>query len=77
MSKITARVTENGNGLPNIGELCYDASTDSVYRVVAWDGTFAVDTHKRIDVQLEYVGSSETCEWVAIEAGNYGVSVSE
>lgn len=81
--KITARITENGNGLPSIGELCYDSSTDSVYRITGWDGSDRISTHgpgvgNSVDVELEYVGSaSDTTEeqWEEIESSNYGVTV--
>lgn len=83
--KITARITENGNGLPSIGELCYDSSTDTVYRIIAWDGSDRISTHgpgagNSIDVVLEYVGSASDAsedDWAAIESTNYGVSVAE
>lgn len=82
-SKITARIFENGNGLPSLGELCYDSASDSVYRIVAWDVSDRISTNgpgrgNSVDVVLSYVGSaSDTTEeeWAEIEAANYGVSI--
>ena len=83
-AKITARIIENGNGLPNIGELCYDSSTDTVYRIIGWDGSDRISTNgpgigNSVDVELEEVGNaSDTTEeeWVEIESSNYRVLVS-
>lgn len=80
-----ATITENGNGLPNIGALCYDASTDTVYEVIGWDGSDLISTNgpgrgNSVNVMLEERGSaSDTSEdeWDAIESNNYGVSVEE
>ena len=82
---ITATITENGNGLPNIGEICYDPNTDTVYTVVGWDGSDRISTHgpgcgNSIDVLLEARGSaSDTTEeeWESIEGNNYGVGVGD
>lgn len=83
--KFTATITENGNGLPNIGELCYDANSDTVYRIIDWDGSDRISTNgpgrgNSVDVILEARGSaSDTSEeeWAAIESSNYGVTVDE
>lgn len=81
--KTTARIHENGNGLPNIGELCYDPSTDSVYRIIAWDGSDRISTHgpgvgNSVDVVVEYVGAASDItdeEWEGISSANYTVTV--
>lgn len=80
---IKATITENGNGLPSIGSLCYDASTDTVYTVAAWDESDRISTNgpgrgNSVDVILEERGSaSDTTEdeWEEIESRNYGVCV--
>lgn len=77
-----ATITENGNGLPSIGALCCDASSDSVYRVAKYDPDL-ISTHgpgcgNSIDVLLEYVGRASDLtdeEWDAIESDNYGVTI--
>jgi len=82
---ITATITENGNGLPHIGEICYDSDTDTVYTVVGWDGSDRISTNgpgcgNSINVLLEARGSaSDTTkeEWESIESNNYGVAVAE
>jgi hypothetical protein len=82
---IKATITENGNGLPNIGALCYDSSTDTVYEVIGWDGNDRISTNgpgcgNSVDVLLEERGcASDTTddEWEAIESNNYGVEVAE
>jgi hypothetical protein len=83
ITEITARIHENGNGLPNIGELCYDPSTDSIYRIAAWDGSSRISTHapgvgNSVDVVLEHVCSASDAsdaEWEEIESTNYRVTV--
>jgi hypothetical protein len=80
---IKATISENGNGLPSIGEICYDASTDTVYKIIGWDGSDRISTNgpgrgNSVDVILEERGSaSDTTEeeWSEIESSNYGVSV--
>lgn len=80
---IKATISENGNGLPNIGELVYDASTDTVYRVVGWDGSDMISTNgpgrgNSVGVLLESVGDAYDTteeEWAAIESNNYGVFI--
>lgn len=82
---IKATITENGNGLPSIGELCYDSATDTVYEVAAYaDGgnisTNAPGCGNSMAVLLEEQGSaSDTTdeEWDAISSSNYGVSIEE
>ena len=82
---IKATITENGNGLPSIGEICYDANTDTVYRIIGWDGSDRISTNgpgcgNSVNVLLEERGSaSDTTdeEWETIESNNYGVSVEE
>lgn len=71
--KIKATITENGNGLPSIGEICYDATTDTVYFIAAWDGSDRIHIHVHghgrgysVNVLLEKRGSaSDTtdAEW--------------
>jgi len=78
---MNATITENGNGLPNLGELCYDASTDTVYKIVGWDGSDRISTNgpgcgNSVNVILEDMGSaSDTTEeeWDDISSANYGV----
>jgi hypothetical protein len=82
---IKATISENGNGLPNIGELCYDADTDTVYKVAGWYGSLSGNIRTNgpgcgnsIDALLVERGSSSDTteeEWEAIESSNYGVSV--
>ena len=80
-----ATIFENGNGLPNIGELCYDANTDTVYEIVGWNGSDIISTNgpgmgNSVDVLLEERGSaSDTTdeEWEEIETCNYRVSITE
>ena len=82
-TQIKATITEQGNGLPSIGSICYDQSTDTVYEVVAWDGSSRISTHgggrgNSVDVILHERGSaSDTTEeeWSEIESSNYHVSV--
>jgi len=82
---IIGRVTENGSGLPGIGELVYDASVDVVYKIIGWNGSDLISTHgpgcgNSVGVLLEYRGSaSDTTEseWDAIESSNYGVVVDD
>lgn len=38
MASITARIGEQGNGFPNVGELVYHAETDTLYRVLRYSG---------------------------------------
>lgn len=83
--KIKATITENGGGLPNIGELCYDADSDTVYQIVGWDGSLSGNIRTNgpgcgnsIDALLVKRGrASDTTEeeWEAIESSNYGVTV--
>lgn len=83
-AEIKATITENGNGLPSIGSLCYDANTDTVYRVTGWDGSSNITTHgsgrgNSINVIVDDVGSASDMdddEWNEIESSNYGVTVS-
>jgi hypothetical protein len=80
---IKATITENGNGLPSLGETCYDSSTDTVYTIVGWDGSDIISTNgpgcgNSVNVVLEERGSaSDTTEeeWDTLESTNYGVSV--
>lgn len=82
-TQIKATITEQGNGLPSIGELCYDLDTDTVYKIAGWDGSDHISTNgpgqgNSVNVLLEERGSaSDTTEeeWEAIEGNNYGVSV--
>jgi len=79
----TATITENGNGLPNIGELCYDPNTDTVYTITGWDGSDRISTNgpgrgNSVEAVVEARGdASDTTneEWEAIEDSNYGVTV--
>ena len=82
---IKAIITENGNGLPSIGEICYDPTTDTVYTITGWDGSDRISTNgpgrgNSVAVVLEERGSaSDTTEeeWETIESNNYGVLVEE
>jgi hypothetical protein len=81
--KIKATITENGNGLPSIGELVYDSTTDTVYTIVGWNSSDQISTNgpgcgNSVCVIIEERGSaSDTTdeEWDEIESGNYGVTV--
>ena len=83
--RIKATITEKGNGLPGIGDICYHPDTDTVYTVVAWDGSSRINTHgagrgNSVDVILEERGSaSDTTEdeWSTIESNNYHVDLAE
>jgi hypothetical protein len=80
---IKATITENGNGLPNIGELCYDSNSDIVYKIVGWDGSDRISTNgpgcgNSINVLLEDRGNaSDTTEeeWEEIESSNFSVRI--
>lgn len=84
-TQIKATITEKGNGLPGIGELCYDPNTDTVYTVTAWDGSDRISTNgpgcgNSVNVILEERGcASDTTEeeWETIESNNYCVDVAE
>lgn len=74
-----ARIHEQGNGLPSIGELVYSSGDNAVWRITGWDGIDEIGTHplgNYVNVILDYVGSpcdvSEE-EWSDIEASNYRV----
>jgi len=83
IKEITATITENGNGLPGIGELVYDVLTDAVYEVIDWDGSDRISTNgpgrgNSVDVVLEERGTASDMteeEWETIASNNYGVSV--
>jgi hypothetical protein len=80
---IKATISENGDGLPNIGELCYDSAHDTVYKIVGWDGSFCGSFRTNgpgcgnsVDVVLIEIGEASDMdeeEWESI--GNYGVNV--
>ena len=78
---IRATISENGNGLPSIGALCYDANTDTVYRVTAWDGSDQISTNgpgrgNSVDVIVAEIGAASDVseeEWDEIESSNYSV----
>jgi hypothetical protein len=80
-----AKITENGNGLPSIGELVYDSTTDTVYEIVGWDGSDRISTNgtgcgNSVCVIIEERGSaSDTTdeEWEDIETSNYGVTIED
>jgi hypothetical protein len=80
---IKATITENGNGLPGIGEICYDPNTDTVFTIVGWDGSDLISTNgpgcgNSVQVLLEVRSSASAAteeEWEDIESNNYGVSV--
>lgn len=82
-TQITARIEEQGNGLPSLGELCYDALTDTAYHIIAWDGTSRISTGgpgrgNSVDVILEEIGSASDLgdeQWEEIESSNYRVTV--
>ncbi len=79
----TATITEQGNGLPSIGELYYDPETDTVYTVAGWDGSDRIATNgpgqgNSVNVLLEERGSaSDTTEeeWEQLESNNYRVNL--
>ena len=83
--KFRATIIEQGNGLPSLGEICYDPYTDTVYTVVAWDGRDHIRTNgpgqgNSVNVLLEERGSaSDTTEeeWETIGNNNYRVYVEE
>jgi len=83
--KIKATITEAGNGLPEIGEICYDRITDTVYFIRGWDGSDRIHVHghgrgNSVNVLLEIRGSaSDTteAEWESIQRNNYGVVVDD
>jgi hypothetical protein len=54
---ITARLHEQGNGLPSIGELVYDANEGNVYRITGWTNHGNI-IGNCIDAELEYVGDA-------------------
>lgn len=74
-----ARIHEQGNGLPSLGELVYSSGDNAVWRVSRWDKTDQIGTHALgnfVDVILEYVGGPEDIsedEWSDIESSNYRV----
>ena len=80
-----ATITENGNGIPSIGEICYDPNTDTVYTITGWGGSDRISTNgpgrgNSVNVLLEERGcASDTTdeEWETIESNNYGVSVED
>jgi hypothetical protein len=80
-----ATIHENGNGLPSIGSLCYDANTDTVYRVSAWDGSDRISTHQSgvgnsVSVVLDEIGfasDTDDDQWEEIESSNYRVVVED
>lgn len=76
-----ANIHDSGNGLPSIGSLCYDAATDTVYLVVAWDGSDRISAHgagvgNSVSVLLEDIGSASDMtdeQWEEITSANYRV----
>jgi len=84
-SQIKATITEQGNGLPSIGDLVYDVSTDTVYAIVGWDGSDRIATNgpgsgNSVNVLLETRGSASDMtdeEWEQIESSNYLVNITE
>ena len=78
---MNATITENGNGLPSVGELVYDATTDTVYRITG--GCDRISTHSggrgnSVQAVVEPIGSAgdtDEDEWEAIQSSNYGVSL--
>jgi len=78
---MNATITENGNGLPSVGELVYDATTDTVYRITG--GCSRISTHSggrgnSVEAVVEPIGSAgdtDDGEWEAIQSSNYGVSL--
>ena len=78
---MNATITENGNGLPSVGELVYDATTDTVYRITGGCSRISTNGGGRgnsIQAVVEAIGSAcdtDDDEWEAIETSNYGVSL--
>ena len=76
-----ATIHENGNGLPRIGSLCYDSTSDTVYEVVGWDDSDRISTNgpgagNSVGVIVEERGSAtdvDEDEWSEIERSNYSV----
>ena len=83
--KIKATIYENGNGFPGIGDLCYDANSDMVYKVKAWDGSDRISTHgggagNSVNVIVEEIGCASDIDdddWEEIESSNYRVVVAD
>ena len=76
---MNATITENGNGLPSIGELVYDSTTDTVYRITGGCSRISTNGGGRgnsVEAVVEAIGSAgdtDDGEWEAIESANYGV----
>lgn len=76
-----ATIIENGNSLPNVGEMVYDASTDTVYRITDSDGRISTNGPGRgnsMTVTVEGIGSASGLteqQWENIEASNYGIVI--
>lgn len=78
---MTATIIENGNGFPNIGEMVYDASTDTIYRITGWDGSDRISTNgpgrgNSVCVIVDGIGSASDLsdeELEIIESNNYGI----
>jgi hypothetical protein len=76
-----ATIIENGNGLPNVGEMVYDATSDTVYRITASDGRISTNGSGRgnsMTATVEDIGSASDLtddEWENIESSNYGIVI--
>lgn len=76
-----ATIIENGNGLPNVGEMVYDPSTDTVYRIIGSNGRISTNGAGRgnsLTATVEDIGSASDLsgdEWETIESNNYGIVI--
>lgn len=70
---IKATITENGNGLPNIGALCYDSSTDTVYEVIGWDGSKAAYIEQERQQLLKWLQPGSTVYTVLRHVSSSGM----
>lgn len=83
--KARAIITEQGNGLPKLGELCYCDDSTYVWRVDAWDSSDRITTNapgrgNSVCTCLSMVGSPSDlleAEWREIVSQNYGVEIVE
>jgi len=64
---VVGMVTENGSGLPMIGELVHDSDKDKVYTIAGWTGRPRVSANHpggdSIGVFLQYWGGGGELEW--------------
>lgn len=61
MTTITAKIIEQGNGLPRDGETVYDNDTETLYRVISAGAIFTGDARGNyVHAQLEETGDDVT-----------------